>query len=112
MAKKKNARVRKSDTSKWSAPNPNVKVTSPHVTLSIPRGKCPVELSGNDRPSIREWVIKLTNKKPENCVYLSSVYKYWVRDFYESYSQEYKDIGDVIDTMVIGKISKASDIGA
>lgn len=111
-AKKRNAKVRKTDTSKWSAPSPNVKVAHPHVTLAIPSGKCPVELVGDDRASIREWVIKLTNKKRENCTYLPSVYKYWVRDFYESYSQEYKDIGDVIDTMVIGKISKTSDIGA
>ncbi len=112
MAKKRKARVRKTDTSKWSTPNPNVKVSHPHVTLAIPSGKCPVELRGDDRESILEWVIKLTRKKPDNVTYQASVYKYWVRDFYVSYSQEYRDIGAVIDTIVTDKINKVSDIGA
>ena len=112
MAKKRKARVRKTDTSKWSKPNPDVKVTNPHVTLLIPSGKCPVRLEGNDRGSIRDWVLELTRVKPANTTYQASVYKYWVRDFYESYSQEYKDIGAVIDTLVTGKIIKTSDIGA
>lgn len=111
MAKKRKARVRKTDTSKWSKPNPDVKVSHPHVTLAIPSGKCPVTLKGDDRESIREWVVKLTKQKADNVTYQASVYKYWVRDFYVSYSQEYKDIGDVIDTFVTGKINKVSDIG-
>jgi len=112
MAKKRKSRVRKTDTSKWSKPNPNVKITHPHVSLAIPSGKCPVELKGNDRDSIREWIVKLTERKPGNTTYQASVYKYWVRDFYVSYSQEYKDIGKIIDTIVTDKISKVSDIGA
>ena len=112
MAKKRNSKVRKTDTSKWSKPSPSAKVTSPHTTLLIPRGKCPVKLESNDRSSIREWVIKLTKVKPTNVTYQASVYKYWVRDFYESYSQEFKDVGAVIDTLVTGKVDKISDIGA
>ena len=111
MAKKRKSRVRKTDTSKWSKPNPNVKISHPHIKLIIPAGKCPVKLSGNDRKSIRDWVIKLTQKKDGNTTYQASVYKYWVRDFYESYSQEYKDIGEIIDTIVTGDVNKISDIG-
>tara|TARA_B100000519_G_scaffold201506_1_gene217220 strand:- start:2453 stop:2791 length:339 start_codon:yes stop_codon:yes gene_type:complete len=111
MAKKRKARVRKTDTSKWSKPNPNVKISHPHVSLIIPSGKCPVKLEGDDRDSIREWVVKLTKVKPANVTYQASVYKYWVRDFHESYSQEYRDIGAIIDSFVTGKISKIADIG-
>jgi hypothetical protein len=111
MAKKRNARVRKVDTTKFTGPKPDTKVTHPHIRLMIPSGKCPVELEGNDRKSIREWVIKLTEEKDGNTVYQASVYKYWVRDFHASYSQEYRDVGLIIDTLVSGDIKKISDIG-
>ena len=52
MAKKRNARVKKTDTSKWKERNPDAKVTHPHVRLMIPNGYCPVELEGQDRKSI------------------------------------------------------------
>ena len=49
MAKRKNARVRKTDTSKWSRPNPDtVKVTHVYTCLIIPSGKCPIKLEGED----------------------------------------------------------------
>ena len=114
MAKrKKSARVRKTDTSKWSKPNPaTVKRTSVYACLIIPSGKCPVELTGQDRESIREWMVKITNLKPDNTSYLPSVYKYWVRDFHESYSEEYREIGRVIDTIITEKVNKIADIGA
>lgn len=111
MAKKRKARVRKTDTSKWSKPSPNVKVSHPHVTLLIPSGKCPAKLEGADRDTIRDWVLELTRIKPPNVTYQASVYKYWVRDFYESYSQEYRDIGAIIDSLVTGKVKKVADIG-
>ena len=113
MAKRKNARVRKTDTSKWSRPNPSeVKVTHVYTCLIIPSGKCPAELKGEDRESIREWMIKVTQAKPDNVSYLPSVYKYWVRDFHESYSKEYKEIGRVIDTIITEKVNRVADIGA
>ena len=112
MAKRKNARVRKTDTSKWSRPNPDtVKVTHINATIFVPSGKCPVTLEGQDREAVREWVIGITSKKPSAHTYLASVYKYWVRDFYESYSQEYKDIGILIDTIVTKPVTRISDIG-
>ena len=113
MAKKKTrrTRVKKSNTSKWGRPDKPVKTTHPHIKLVIPAGKCPVKLAGDDKESIREWIVKLTQKKDGNTTYLASVYKYWVRDFYESYSQEYKDIGKIIDTLVTGDVNKVSDIG-
>ena len=111
MAKKRRSRVKKTDTSKWKERNPDAKVSYPHMKLLIPSGRCPVELEGEDRDSIREWIIKLTQKKRGNTTYQASVYKYWVRDFYESYSQEYKDIGLIIDTIVTGDVNKVSDIG-
>ena len=112
MAKRKNARVRKTDTSKWSRPNPDtVKVTHVYTCLIIPSGKCPAKLEGDDRASIRDWIIEVTKSKPENVSYQASVYKYWVRDFHESYSEEYKTIGEIIDSIVTTKIDKVSDIG-
>ena len=111
MAKKKKVRVKKFDTSKWSKPRGPVKITHPHLKMIIPSGYCPVKLTGNDRESIRDWIIKITQEKDDNTTYLASVYKYWVRDFYESYSQEYKDIGLIIDTIVLGDVNKVSDIG-
>jgi len=111
MAKKRRSRVKKSNTSKWGRPADPVKTWHPHIKLVIPAGECPVKLSGNDRESIRDWVIKLTQKKDDNTTYQASVYKYWVRNFCESYSQEYKDIGEVIDELVTGDVNKVSDIG-
>ena len=112
MAKKgRRSRTKKSDTAKWGRPATPVTTSHPHVKLVIPSGKCPVKLAGNDREAIRDWVIKLTQKKDDNTTYQASVYKYWVRDFCESYSQEYKDIGEVIDDLVTGDIIKVSDIG-
>lgn len=111
MAKRRKSRVRKTDTSKWSKPNPNAKISHPHIKLIIPAGKCPAKLSGNDRKTIRDWVIELTQKKDGNTAYQASVYKYWVRGFYEPYSQEYKDICEIIDTIVTGDVNKISDIG-
>jgi hypothetical protein len=109
--KKRKTRVRKTDTSKWKDRDPNAKVTHPHIKLIIPSGYCPVKLEGLDRESIREWIIKLTQKKDDNTTYQASVYKYWVRDFCESYSEEYKEAGVIIDTLITGDINKISDIG-
>ena len=108
--KKRKSRVKKSNTSKWGRPEGDVKITHLHVTLAIPSGKCPEILEGDDHDAIYDWVVRLTKAKPPNTVYKPSVYKYWVRDFYESYSQEYKDIGAIIDTIVPEKVSKVSDI--
>mgnify|MGYP001209786024 CR=1 FL=1 len=112
MAKRKNARVRKTDTSKWARPDPDtVKVTHVHTCLMIPSGKCPAKLEGDDRASVRDWLIEVTRVKPDNVTYQASVYKYWVRDFYDANSQEYKDVGALIDTIVTRKVSKIADIG-
>jgi hypothetical protein len=114
MAKKKRtSRIRKANTSKWGRPaEGSVKTRSPHRNLVIPSGKCPAELKGDDRESIREWVVKITELKPENVSYHADVYKYWVRDFYESYSEECKNIRKIIDTIVTDRVNKISDIGA
>ena len=112
MAKRKNARVRKTDTSKWSRPDPDTaKITHVYTCLAIPSGKCPVKLDGEDRKSVRDWMIGVTKAKPDNVSYLPDVYKYWVRDFYDVNSQENKDIRNMIDTIVTGKVDKVSDIG-
>ena len=77
----------------------------------IPAGKCPVELTGNDRETIHEWIVEVTKLKPNNVSYAADVYKYWVRDFYESYSEECKNIRKIIDTIVTDSVDKVSDIG-
>lgn len=110
--RKRQARVKKVDTAKWSRPTEGeVKVVHINATISIPRGKCPAVLEGDDRESIRNWMIEITKTKPAAHVYLASVYRYWVRDFYESYSQEYKDIGTVIESLATVPIRQPSDIG-
>jgi hypothetical protein len=111
VKKKRRARVKKIDTSKLSRPSGPVKSSHPHIKLIIPAGKCPAILIGDDRESIRNWIIELTQKKDDNTTYQASVYKYWVREFHESYSQEYKDIGEVIDSLVSSEVNKVSDIG-
>lgn len=113
MAKRKRqTRVKKANTAKWGRPDDSkVKKTFINATICIPSGKCPVQLEGNDRDSIRGWMVEITNKKPGAHVYLASVYRYWVRDFYESYSQEYKDIGEIIEALAPNPIRNATDIG-
>ena len=112
MAKKRKSRIKKTNTSKWGRPAAEAKKTFINATISIPSGKCPVVLENNDRESIRNWIIQITKKKPDAHTYQASVYKYWVRDFYESYSQEYKDIGHLIDSIVVVPVKQISDIGA
>ena len=114
MAKKKrSARVKKANTSKWGRPaDGDVKITHINATIAIPSGKAPAVLEGDDRESIREWMIEVTKKKPSAHTYLASVYKYWVRDFYESYSDEYKDIGEIIDSIATSPVRAVADIGA
>ena len=113
MAKKKTRtrRIKKANTAKWGRPVGPIKTTHPHQRLVIPSGYCPVKLEGNDRESIRQWIVKLTQKKDDNTTYLASVYKYWARDFYTSYSQEYKDVREIIDSIVTCDVNKVSDIG-
>lgn len=112
MAKKKRkARVKKIDTSKLSTPRGPVKITHPHIKMIIPSGRCPAKLEDLNRESIREWIVKVTQKKDANTTYKASVYKYWVREFYVSYSEEYKEAGAIIDTLIMGDINKVSDIG-
>ena len=116
MAKKKrHSRVKKVDTSKWTGRPTKVKIRHPPVVLLIPSGKCPAKLIGTDYESVLEWVIKLTKLKPEEYTYKIDVYRYWIRDFYDTNSAENfivkKELEKIItkDVKVLKDLKGAAD---
>lgn len=69
-------------------------------TLLIPRGYCPVELSGTTKQDVEAWIKQLNKKKPKNMRYAPSVFRYWARTSYDIFSDEYKQVVSVLDEMV------------
>ena len=88
--RKTKEQIRDEAKSQMNSPQNNFKSTT---WIIAPSGKCPVFLDGNSPEEIDQWVEKV--KKTGNHTVQSICY--WVRDFYESFSQENKDIRKYIE---------------
>jgi hypothetical protein len=95
----------KSNREKTVNTNEKVRVKSTTQFLLTPSGKCPVELYGSDKEAMAIWVSHVKNYKPRNTIHTLQSLGYWLRDFYNVNSQEYKDayqnLSEVIKTFEI-----------
>lgn len=111
MAKKKTrrTRTRKGISKDWGR-KADVKVEYTPCLIAIPSGTCPVKLTGCDLQSVRDWVIALTNKKPTAHTYKPTVYRYWVRNFYDFWTDEHKTVQENIEKIVKCDIKTVTDL--
>ena len=111
MAKKKKRRTRgrKGISKDWGR-KPGTEVSYTPAKIAIPAGRCPVQLKGSDADSVKEWVISLTSKKPEVYTYQPSVYRYWVRHFYDFWTDEHKEVMLNLENIVTKDIKTVEDL--
>jgi hypothetical protein len=65
--------------------------------ITFPTGKCPVTLNPS-RESIPEWVHAIIEHGKHNrCIYFPSAIKYWLREFVDVNSKDYKIYTTIID---------------
>jgi hypothetical protein len=110
VKKKRSRRVKKVDTSKWSGRPKNPKIRRPPMILVIPSGKCPAKLAGIDYESVLSWVIKLTELKPEEFTYKIEVYRYWIRDFYDTNSAEMAVVKKELEKIIVQDVKTIKDL--
>ena len=59
--------------------------------ISTPAGKCPANLVDTDYETVKEWAGKiLRHGEAKNVVYSARALRYWARQFYDIFSEEYK----------------------
>jgi len=111
MAKKKarRRRARKGISKDWGRKE-GTQVEHIPCKIVVPAGKCPVELSDCDEISVSEWIIDLTDLKPKEYTYAPSVYKYWVRHFYDFWTPEFKQAQEIIDKLVTCDVKTVADL--
>jgi hypothetical protein len=94
---------------KGASPEPETEVESDDVVV-IPRGfttnviapagKCPVQLKGMDKETVEEWATKVRSYGEKSGDYYSTeALKYFVRYVHNIASEEYKKIGEILDSM-------------
>ena len=64
----------------------------PTSLLTVPSGKCPVELMGTDDESIKQWVEELKQTARGGYEHSVNSIQYWVRDFYNPTDPEWKAV--------------------
>jgi len=108
--KKRRTRTRKGVSGDWGR-KPGTEVSYTPAKIAIPAGPCPVELKGSDMISVKEWVIGLTKDKPDAYTYQPSVYRYWVRHFYDFWTDEHKEVVLNLEKIVTKDIKTVEDLG-
>jgi|TARA_Y100000310_G_scaffold90889_1_gene88188 hypothetical protein len=106
---KRRSRTRKGVSKSWGR-TADVKINHPPMKLAIPSGECPVTLADTSYEAILEWVVALTECKPEPHTYQLSVYRYWVRNFYDIFSEEYKIVISELEKIVTCDIKTINDL--
>jgi len=111
VAKKKTrrTRTRKGIAKGWGR-TPGTKIQHTPAIIAIPAGHCPVKLKGSNTDAVKEWVIALTKKKPDAYTYKPSVYRYWIRHFYDFRTDEFKETVLNLDTIVKKDIKTIDDL--
>ena len=64
--------------------------SGPASLISTPAGKCPVELEGTSDQEIIGWAKAVKASARGNDEYTVNAIQYWVRDFYDPISEEWK----------------------
>ena len=69
------------------------------AAITTPAGKCPFHLEGTDDKSIIEWVKNIRTLERGVYYYGVSAIQYWVRDFYECNSSEWKHVTERVEVL-------------
>ena len=83
---------------------PKRKKRTAAVKVVIPSGKCPYILEGRDETSILKWINQIKKSLPQGTLFQPSAYKYWSRQFYDTFSEEYVEVQAVIDDIFNSKL--------
>lgn len=69
------------------------------TTISTPAGNCPVRLGSTESDKVLEWMdaVQAMGER-QGRLYTTSALKYFVRQFYDIHSPEYKAVCAVIDS--------------
>lgn len=108
MAKRRNARVRKSSTKNWGTRGVTKAIPA---TVLIPSGPCPYIVESTEASDIKEWILNVTNEKAGVVTYEKSVYTYWLRHSFDINSQEYRDAKKIVESLVPERVKNVSDLG-
>jgi hypothetical protein len=71
--------------------------------LIIPAGPCPIDLKGTSKKIVKKWCDEMVAYFDTQKQYLgvsTQAYKYYVRYYYNSNTQEYKEICSYIDEFI------------
>ena len=67
------------------------------INICTPAGACPAKLKGTDRDSVVEWGnIVVDHGMKESLKYLTEALIYWVRNFYDFGTKEYKTVCQIL----------------
>ena len=108
MPQKKNTtpkprKPRSTGKNSFSASKKYQKGSAVSYTLIIPSGPCPIELKGTSKKVVKKWCDQMIAHFATQKQYLgvsTEAYKYYVRYYYNSNSQEFKDVCALIDEFV------------
>ena len=74
------------------------------VKVVIPSGRCPHILEGRDEKSVLKWINQIKKSLPQGTIFQPSAYKYWSRQFYDIFSEEYVEVQAAIDNIFNSKL--------
>lgn len=67
-------------------------------SVSTPAGKCPVKLGSSNPTEVEFWAHSVVAKGRESGIaYAVSALVYWIREFYEIGSREYRDVRGILE---------------
>jgi len=87
----------------FSKPKKNERGIAVSYTLIIPAGPCPIDLKDTSKKVVKKWCDQMIAYFETQKQYLAvsrEAYKYYVRYYYNSTTQEYKDVCAYIDEFV------------
>lgn len=105
--KRRNARVRKVNTTNWGERGISIPMAA---TIMIPSGKCPFIMEEYSRQNVIDWVISLTEEKAPVIKYQRSVYTYWLRDSFGMFTQEHRDAKEIVEEIVPDIVKDVKDL--
>ena len=105
--KKRNPRVKKSNTDNWGTRGVSVQVAA---TIIVPSGQCPYEMEEFSRESVVEWVKSVTKAKASAHTYKREVYTYWLRHSFELWTEEYKKSKVIVEEVVPDYVKTIQDL--
>jgi len=107
LAKRKNVRVRKVNTTNWGQRGVSIPLAA---TILVPSGQCPFVIDEYSRENVIDWIIDLTEEKHEVITYDRNVYTYWLRHSFSPFSQDYNDAKEIVEEIVPDRVKGVKDL--